>query len=528
MAARVLRRGSDPAARGRFVTPRTTIWITGDQCSPFNSALAGIDPGEAVVLMIESVARAKLIRYHKRKLVLIYAAMREYAAALEARGFRVDYHRESPDFAAAFDAHIARFAPERIRMMEQSEYLPAQRFAAIVRERGIALEITPHCNFISTDAEFDALFAGKKRLTMETFYRAMRRKTGLLVDANGEPEGGAWNYDAENREPPRAGLRFARPYVPAPTPSVRDVIAMVERHFGDHPGEIGTWDLPVTRDDALAAARDFIEHRLDAFGPYEDAMIAGERVLNHSRLSAAINVGLLHPLELARMAEAAYRTGAVRLQSAEGFIRQLIGWREFVWRIYRRFMPEYRTRNALDARLPLPSLYRTRETAMRCMRDVLDAVHESGWTHHIPRLMILGNFGLIAGVNPQELNDWFWAMFVDGYDWVMVPNVIGMTLHADGGVVGTKPYAASANYIDKMSNYCGGCSYDRKDAVGERACPFNTFYWDFIARNRERFAKNQRMSMIVRSWEKMDERKRTAIAARANELRARLAGDACV
>lgn len=505
------------------MTGRTSIWITGDQCSPFNSALEGIDRADAVVLMIESVARAKLIRYHKRKLVLIYATMRAFAAELERDGWTVDYHRESPDFAKAFDDHVARFAPRRVRMMQQSEYVPARRFSALVRERGLELEVTPHANFISTKAEFDALFAGKKRLTMEIFYRAMRRKTGLLLGADGEPEGGAWNYDAENREPPRAGMHFTPPYVPPVHASTRDVIAMVERHFGDHPGEIGAWDLPVTRADALEAARDFIEHRLDGFGPHEDAMIAGERTLNHSRLSAAINVGLLHPLELARMAEAAYRAGTVRLQSAEGFVRQLIGWREFIWRIYWRFMPEYRTRNALDATLPLPAFYRTRETSMSCMRDVLDAVHASGWTHHIPRLMILGNFGLIAGVNPQELNDWFWAMFVDGYDWVMVPNVIGMTLHADGGVVGTKPYAASANYIDKMSDYCGSCAYDRKDATGERACPFNTLYWDFIGRNHARFADNQRMHMIVRSWEKMDERKREAIARRARDLRTRLA-----
>lgn len=502
----------------------TTVWITGDQCSPFNSALAAVDRRDAVVLMIESVARAKLIRYHKRKLVLIYATMREYAAQLERDGWAVDYHRESPDFAAAFSAHVERYRPQRVVMMQQSEYGPAERFAAMIRKRGLALEVTPHANFIATRAEFDALFAGKKRLTMETFYRAMRRKTGLLVDAAGEPEGGSWNYDAENREPPRAGLRFTPPLVPALRDSTREVIAMVERHFGDHPGEIGQWDLPVTRDDALAAACDFIAHRLDGFGPHEDAMIAGEAVLNHSRLSAAINVGLLHPLELARMAEDAYRRGAARLQSAEGFIRQVIGWREFIWQIYWRFMPEYRARNALEATLPLPAFYTTGNTRMRCMSDVLAAVHATGWTHHIPRLMILGNFGLIAGIVPQELNDWFWAMFVDGYDWVMVPNVIGMTLHADGGVVGTKPYAASAHYIDKMSNYCGSCAYDRKDATGERACPFNTFYWDFIGRNRERFAKNQRMSMILRSWDKMDARKRSAIAARAEAIRTRLAG----
>jgi deoxyribodipyrimidine photolyase-related protein len=500
----------------------TTVWITGDQCSPHHSALAASDPAQTVVLMIESIARGGMIRYHKRKLVLIYASMRSFARELRAKGWTVDYHAESPDFAAAFEEHLRRYRPECIRMMQQSEYGPAQRFAALIAKHGLALEVTPHCNFISTKDEFDRLFGGKTRLTMETFYRAMRRKTHLLMDPSGEPEGGAWNFDAENRLPPKDGMRFRAPFVPPLHAQTREAIAMVERHFGDHPGEIGAFDLPVTRADALAAARDFIEHRLDDFGPYEDAMLAGERVLNHSRLSAAINVGLLHPLELCEMAQAAYYNGAVKLQSAEGFIRQLIGWREFIWQIYWRFMPEYRERNALGADLPLPSMYWTGETEMRCMSEVLRDVRETGWTHHIPRLMVLGNFGLIAGIVPQQLNDWFWAMFVDGYDWVMVPNVIGMTLHADGGIVGTKPYAASANYIDKMSNYCKSCRYDRKDATGENACPFNTFYWDFIGRNHARFAKNQRMTMIVRSYERMDEAKRRAIARRASALRAQL------
>ena len=501
---------------------KRTIWITGDQCSPRNSALAAADKQRDVVLMIESIARAQLIKYHKRKLVLIYSVMREFAEALRRDGWTVDYRRESPDFQAAFDAHLAGHKPGRVVMMEQSEHMARERFRKLVASRNVDLEETPHCNFISTQTEFDTLFKGKQRLTMETFYRAMRRKTGLLIDARGEPEGGAWNYDPDNRQPADPRMQFPQPFLPQVRETTNDVIAMVERHFGDHPGSIDEWDLPVTREDALACARDFVAHRLDLFGPFEDAMLSGVRVLHHSRLSAAINVGLLHPMELAQMAERAYRDGKARLQSVEGFIRQLIGWREFMWQIYWRFMPEYRTRNALDADLPLPPLYWTGETKMACMADILRGVRATGWAHHIERLMVLGNFGLIAGVVPQELNDWFWAMFVDGYDWVMVPNVIGMSLHADGGVVGTKPYAGSANYINKMSNYCKGCAYDRKDSTGDNACPFNTFYWDFIGRNHDRFAKNQRMSMIVRSFEKMDGAKLAAIRKRVTALRKKL------
>jgi deoxyribodipyrimidine photolyase-related protein len=356
---------------------------------------------------------------------------------------------------------------------------------------------------------------------METFYRKMRRKTGLLMDGD-EPAGGAWNYDAENRKPPVRGMRFPpEPALPE-REHVRDAIALVEKHFADHPGTIGDFDIPTTRADALAYADDFFAHRLADFGPYEDAMVAGEARLYHSRLSALINVGLLHPLELCERAELAYRDGGAPLSSVEGFVRQLIGWREFIWQIYWRMMPEYRTRNVLGANLPIPAFYRDGDTDMACQRDVHQTVRELGWAHHIARLMILGNFALIAGIDPQAMTDWFWYMFVDGYDWVMVPNVIGMTLHADGGFVGTKPYAASANYINKMSNYCAGCRYDPKATVGEDACPYNSLYWDFIARHEARFAKNTRMALTLRNWRARTDADKTAIRARAGEILVRL------
>ena len=359
---------------------------------------------------------------------------------------------------------------------------------------------------------------------METFYRRMRHKTGLLMDGD-EPAGDAWNFDHDNRKPPTRGMRFpAEPEVP-PNAHVRDAIEVVERVFADHPGTIGAFDIPTTRADALAYADDFFTHRLDAFGPYEDAMVAGEPRLYHSRLSALINVGLLHPLELCERAELAYRSGDARLASVEGFVRQLIGWREYIWQTYWRLMPEYRTRNSLGADLPVPHAYRDGETEMACVREAMRWTLELGWAHHILRLMILGNFALLAGVDPQAMTDWFWEMFVDGYDWVMVPNVIGMTLHADGGFVGTKPYAASANYINKMSDYCAPCRYDPKAVTGDDACPFNSLYWDFIARHESRFAKNPRMSLPIRGWRGKAEPWRVAVRARAAALRERLRAD---
>ena len=501
----------------------TTIWITGDQLAPQHSALAGVERARACVLMIESLAEARERPYHKRKLVLIFAAMRGFADDLRRAGWHVDYYAECEDIETALAAHVAAYGPARMRTMLQSDYGMTERMARAAANAGLDLETTPHVNFISTADDLSQLFArGQERVTMETFYRRMRRKTGLLMDGD-QPAGGAWNFDAANRQPPLRDMRFPEAtHVPLRA-HARAAIAVVEKHFPDHPGSTRDFDLPTTRADALAYADDFIERRLDGFGPYEDAMVLGEARLYHSRLSAAINVGLLHPLELCERAELAYRSGRARLASVEGFIRQLIGWREFVWQAYWRLMPEYRSRNALGASGPVPIWYRDGDTSMACQREAMRFVLELGWAHHILRLMVLGNFALLAGSEPQAMTDWFWTMFVDGYDWVMVPNVVGMTLHADGGFVGTKPYAASANYINKMSNYCGSCAYDPKKTVGDDACPYNALYWDFIARHENRFAANPRMALPLRNWQRRSDADKDAIRARARRLLERVA-----
>ena len=475
--------------------------------------------------MIESFARSRRVPYHKRKLVLIFATMRGFADDLRRDGWTVDYYAGSEDTRGPLAAHVAKHRPGRLRLMQQTEYGMSATMSAAVAEHGLETEITPHSNFVSTEEDFTKMFArGQTRVTMENFYRHMRRKTGVLMDG-AQPAGGAWNFDRENRQRPKRGMHFPPEPKPFRSHHLADVITMVEEHFPDHPGTIGDFELPTTRAQALAYADDFFAHRLDLFGPYEDAMLAGEARLYHSKFSSAINVGLLHPLELVERAELAYRTNRARLASVEGFVRQLIGWREFVWQTYCRMMPEYRTRNALGATLPVPAQYLDGKTAMRCQADALANVFELGWAHHIVRLMILGNFALIAGVDPQAMTDWFWYMFVDGYDWVMVPNVVGMTLHADGGFVGTKPYAASANYINAMSDYCGACRYDPKKVTGDDACPYNSLYWDFIARNEERFAKNPRMTLPLRNWNARDARTREAIRERAKSLRDRLAAN---
>jgi deoxyribodipyrimidine photolyase-related protein len=508
--------------RGDGGAAATTVWITADQCLPKHPALATADPATTTILMIESIGWWRERRHHQRKLVLIFAAMRGYADDLRAAGWTVDYYAEQDAYEAPLAEHIARCRPARFVMMAQSEYGVDERLSALVAEHGVPMEIVPHANFISTAAEFEALFTPTRaRVTMETFYRRMRLKTGLLMDGK-QPAGGTWNLDRENRRPPKRGMTLPPEPLPPERPHIHAAIALVERHFADHPGSIGEFDIPTTRADALAYADDFFTNRLAGFGAYEDAMLRGERRMYHSRLSAPINLGLLHPLELCERAELAYRSGAAPLASVEGFIRQIIGWREFIWQTYWRVMPEYRTRNALSATLPVPAFYRDGNTSMACVGAALEATFELGWAHHIQRLMILGNFALLAGCEPQAMTDWFWEMYVDGYDWVMVPNVIGMTLHADGGLVGTKAYAASANYINRMSDYCKSCAYDPKQTLGDDACPYNALYWDFLARHEAAFAANPRMLPSLRAWRAKETAWQRAVRTRAAALRNRL------
>lgn len=477
----------------------TTVWITGDQCTLQNSALAGCDKKTTTVLMIESIKRAQQRPYHKHKLVLIYSVMRHFAAELRKAGWTVDYYEERENFEDPLKEHIETRKPTGFRMMEQSEFGVTER---MVKNLGpIPCQVTSHTQFISSAEDFDSLHkTPDSRVTMETFYHKMRMKTGLLMDGK-EPFGGSWNYDKENRQPPGKSVHFSPPLTSPADKITADVIDMVNRHFASHIGSVSksTWNLAVTREDALKEAADFFDNRLDLFGPYQDAMVTGQVSMNHSMLSAYINVGLLHPLELAREAESRYLNGTARLASVEGYVRQLIGWREYIWRVYWRLMPEYRKRNTLDANNSLPEFFWTGDTDMKCMSEALSHVREFAYAHHILRLMVLGNFSLLAALEPVQVNDWFWAMFIDGYDWVMVPNVIGMVLHADGGYVGTKPYAASANYINKMSDYCKKCKYNPKTVVGKDACPFNSLYWDFLARNYSKFEHNHRMVMMMRN-----------------------------
>jgi deoxyribodipyrimidine photolyase-related protein len=481
--------------------------VLGDQLSRNLSSLEGLTPGEAVILMMEVWDEATYVRHHKQKIVLIFSAMRHFAEEMRSAGWQVDYVTlDDPDNTGSFTGEVVRAAerhgPREVRVTEAGEWRVQRGLEEWEGRLPCPVRILPDTRFIATHAEFRAFAEGRKHLTMEYFYREMRRKTGLLMEGN-HPAGGVWNLDAENRQPPKAGL--SAPPAPkfAPDAVTREVIALVGARFAGHFGDLEPFGWPVTRRQALQAAEAFFARRLGLFGPYQDAMVEGEDDLYHSMLSTSINLGLLDPLELCRAAEAAYKSGSAPLNSVEGFIRQIIGWREYVRGFYWYTMPALADANELSAHRPLPEFFWTGETDMRCLADCIRTTREDAHAHHIQRLMVLGNFCLIAGIDPGEVADWYLAVYADAYEWVELPNVAGMILYADGGRLATKPYAASGNYINKMSNYCGKCRYKVAQKTGPNACPFNPLYWHFMEKNRARLESNHRIGRIYATWDRM-------------------------
>jgi deoxyribodipyrimidine photolyase-related protein len=502
---------------------RTTVWILGTQLSPTISSLAGVSRAESVVLMIESVQRCRQLPYHQQKLTLVWSAMRHFAAELRRRGWRVDYYAAEPDFESALASHLKLHEPDRLVLMEDAEYGVSEGLTQLARRHGARVSLTPHNLMLSDRQAFAQQAEGKKQLLLEGFYRRLRRQTGLLLE-NGQPVGGRWNLDAENRRPPPAGHTY--PTLPSfrPDATTRAVQAEVKRHFPGHFGQLSGFNWPVTRRQAESLWADFLDHRLDLFGPYEDAMVSGQASLYHSLISPALNLGLLDPLKLCHQVEERYHAGLVRLSSAEGFIRQIIGWREFIYQVYHYAMPRYAESNYFGAELPLPDFYWTADTDMNCLRECVQGLLARGHNHHIQRLMVTGNFALLAGLRPQEVNDWYWLAFVDAYGWVVTPNVLGLALYADGGLLATKPYAASARYLERMSDYCRECRYDHKSALGVTACPFNALYWDFLQRHRGQLAGNPRLNLMLSLLDRKPPEELAALQRQATGLREQLAG----
>jgi len=496
--------------------------VLGDQLSESLAGLRDLDPAADTVLMAEVEAECTYVRHHKQKIALVLSAMRHFGQALAALGTRVRYVRlDDPANTGSLEGEVGRavreLRPDRVVVTHPGEWRLLEAMRGWEEALALPVDILEDDRFLCSVHEFRRWAAGERQLRMEFFYRAMRRTHGVLMEADGAPLGGAWNFDRENRAP----LRRLPPVPPRPVvepdETTRGVMALVERRFPGHFGALEGFGWPVTRAQAVRALEDFVGRRFPGFGLHQDQMAAGEPFLFHALVSTSLNLGLLLPWEVCAAAEAAYRAGHVPLAAAEGFVRQVLGWREYVRGVYWLRMPGYRALNALEASRPLPGFFWTGETRMNCVRQVVRQTRDHAYAHHIQRLMVTGNFALMAGLHPDAVNEWYLIVFADAYEWVELPNVHGMALHADGGLMGSKPYAASGAYINRMSDYCRGCAYDVREVAGEGACPFNSLYWDFVARHRDRFAANPRMGPVVRALDRMD-------AARLGAIRARAAG----
>jgi deoxyribodipyrimidine photolyase-related protein len=496
-------------------------------------------PREGRVLLIESTGKGSALPYHRWKLVLVLSALRHLVAELRAAGYEVD-HRVAPSYAGGIEAHIAEFRPSEVLVQEPAEWGVARSIGALA-DRGL-VRLLPDRRFLTSRAEFGEWARGRKLFRMEDFYRWQRKRLGILMDRAGKPAGGQWNLDRENRRSATALAKHGIPSPPAgftPDEITGKVMRLVggkpgagtphqsAMDFSAHWGSVDGFDLPVTRTQALEALADFLRHRLADFGPYEDAMLRGETYLYHSRLSAAMNVGLLHPEEIVRAALAAAGRSAVPLASIEGFVRQIIGWREYVNGIYWLRMPGYRAENYFGFRRPLPQLYWEPErTDLACLQDSVRMVRDTGYAHHIHRLMVLSNFANLTGVDPLRLSEWFWAGFADAMEWVELPNVVGMATFADGGLLASKPYVSSAAYINRMSNYCGGCRYDPQQRTGPDACPFNYLYWSFLDDIRQgKLDVGQRMALVLKGVERLKPAELRAMRAERERFLASLAPD---
>ena len=483
--------------------------ILGDQLTRTLASLRGRTKDDTVVLMMEVWDEATYVKHHKQKIALIFSAMRHFAAELEDAGWQVDYVKlDDPDNAGSFTGEVARAIerhdPRAVHVVEAGEWRVQEAIEEWPDKFACEIEILTDDRFLCSKADFSEWAQDREHLLMENFYRTMRRKTGLLMNGD-KPEGDEWNYDKENRKPPKEDMDAPERPKFAPDDITKEVIALVEERFGDHFGSLERFEWPVTSDEAEEAAEAFFDERLGRFGPYQDAMVCGEDDLFHSMLSTSINLGLLDPLELCRRAEQRYKDGEAPINSVEGFIRQIIGWREYIRGFYWHEMPHLQRANALNAQRGLPEFYWTGETEMRCLADCIRSTRDNAHAHHIQRLMVLGNFALLAGINPREVQDWYLVVYADAYEWVELPNVSAMILYADGGRLATKPYAASGNYINKMSDYCKGCTYSPNKKTGEGACPFNPLYWHFMHRHRDKLESNHRIGRIYANWDRMGE-----------------------
>jgi deoxyribodipyrimidine photolyase-related protein len=496
--------------------------ILGDQLSPTISSLRGADKTKDTILICEVQQEATYVKHHKKKLVFIFSAMRHFAQELQDAKYRVIYHKlDDATPVSRFSDAVTRAAQmgdfDEIVVTEPSEYRVLEEIKLLPDLLNLPVDMRPDTRFLTSHSDFQNWSAGRKSLRMEYFYREMRKRYTILMEGD-QPIGDQWNFDSDNRKAPNATLTIPDTFRLAPDDVTQEVCAMVEQLFPDHMGAATPFHFAVTAEGARAALQQFVEERLAFFGDYQDAMLQDEAWMFHAHIGLYLNTGLLLPLECIAAAEQAYHRGQAPLNAVEGFIRQILGWREFVRGLYWQNMPGYETLNFFDAQRDLPDFYWTADTRMNCLRQSVQETIDHAYAHHIQRLMVLGNFALLAGILPAQVNDWFLSVYADAFEWVELPNVSGMALFADGGKLASKPYASGGGYINKMSNYCKGCSYSVTAKNGPKACPFNYLYWDFLNRNRAKLRANPRVGMMYRVYDRMDADKQQAIRSDAEQF----------
>ena len=502
---------------------RHLVIVLGDQLDEQSSALANFDPAQDIVWMAEVAEESTHVWSAKQRIAVFLSAMRHFAEQLKARGFALHYlpldAADNPGtLAASLKEAIVLWQPSKLVLTAPGDWRVLQALHQVARDTGVPLDLRDDTHFFSTVREFAAYAEGRKQLRLEYWYRALRvQHQVLLEDDHKTPLSGQWNFDADNRESfGKAGPQNLKPPLRfAPDAITSEVMALVNTRFANHPGQLTSFGWPVTRAQALLALQDFITHRLPLFGQFEDAMWAGEAWLYHSQLSCALNLKLLNPREVVQAAEDAYRQGHAPLAAAEGFVRQILGWREYVRGIYWTQMPDYLQRNALNAQAELPAFYWTGDTDMACLKDAITQTLEHGYAHHIQRLMVTGLYALLLGVKPQTVHQWYLSVYVDAVEWVELPNTLGMGQFGDGGLMASKPYVASGKYIQRMSNHCKGCKYDPAQSTGVTACPYTTLYWDFLMRHESLLKKNPRMAMQLKNLARLDGPAREAIQKQA-------------
>ena len=486
------------------MNPKVGILILGDQLSWHHPVLADADPRDVVVILAEVAEEATYVRHNRHKIALIFSAMRHFAQALEARGFTVQYYRLQdgvPTLLAACQRAHDTWSFSALHICEPGEFRLLEQMSDWSQQLGLPVSLHEDTRFLSSRAAFADWAQGRKQLRMEYFYREMRKRYQLLMAGN-QPEGGKWNYDADNRQGWRGQTEIPERPTPAMDALTQEVLTEVAAAFPGNPGDLSNFRWAVTTEAAEQELDWFCEHALPFFGTYQDALAEASPWLFHGLISMYLNCGLLEPLPVCERVEAEYRRGHCSLAAAEGFIRQVLGWREYVRGLYWLHMPEYRQRNALAATRPLPEWFWTGETKMRCLSQALRQSLDLGYAHHIQRLMVIGNFALLAGLDIEAVCDWYLAVYLDAFEWVELPNTLGMALFADGGIMASKPYAASGKYIQKQGDHCTSCPYDPKQVTGERACPYNSLYWHFIDRHAELLSQNPRMGLIMGGWRK--------------------------